>query len=88
MISFLIALWIISLFPLLLLPYGIAKFYQRTFKRSTYSYTFLVSLVLYIASSLQYFYNFSTANWFFALAGVLLGGASFRLHHVMTKRWK
>ncbi len=85
---FLVVLWIISLILLLLLPYGIAKFYQRSFKRSTYPYVFLASLVLYIASSLQYIYAFSIVNWFFALAGVLLGGVSFRLHHVMTKRWK
>ncbi len=82
-------LWIISLIPLLFLPYSIALFYQRSFMRNTYPYLFLISLVLYIASSLAYIYPaFSAGNWFFALAGMILGGASIRLHQVMTKRWQ
>jgi hypothetical protein len=84
-----VALWIISLIPLLLLPYSIALFYQRSFKRNTYPYFFLISLALYIVSSLAYVYPaFSAGNLFFALAGVILGGASIRLYHVMTKRWQ
>ncbi len=89
MYPFLMVLWIISVILLLLLPYGIALFYQRSFKRKTYPYLFLMALVLYITSSVQFLYpSFSPGNWFFALGGVLLGGASFRLHHVMTKRWQ
>ena len=83
----LVVLWIITLIPLLLLPYSIALFYQRSFMRNTYPYLFLISLVLYIASSLAYVYpTFSAGNWFFALAGVILGGASIRLYQVMTRR--
>ncbi|KCZ71967.1 hypothetical protein ANME2D_02024 [Candidatus Methanoperedens nitroreducens] len=85
----LILLWAISMIPLLLLPYSIALFYQRSFKRRTYPSLFLISLVLYIVSSIQYLYSsFIVGNLFFALGGVLLGGASFRLHRVMTGRWK
>lgn len=85
----LIILWIITMIPLLLLPYGIALFYQHTFKRKTYPYLFIIALVLYIVSSLQYLFpSLLWRNLFFAFGGVLLGSASIRLHHVMTKRWK
>ena len=86
--SFLIALWMISLIPLLLIPFNIALFYQRTFKRWTYPGIFLVSLILYMAGSFaQYSYpSFSLGNWLFALGGILLGGASIRLFQVMTRR--
>ncbi len=88
--SFLIALWMLSLIPLLLIPFNIALFYQRTFKRWTYPGIFLVSLFLYIAGSFaQYSYPFfSLGNWLFALGGILLGGASIRLYQVMTRRWQ
>jgi hypothetical protein len=87
--SFLIALWIISLVPLLLIPFNIALFYQRTFKRWTYPGVFLVSLILYMAGSfaLYYYPSFSPGNGLFALGGILLGGASIRLYQVMTRRW-
>ncbi|VVB84147.1 Uncharacterised protein [uncultured archaeon] len=85
----LVILWIITMIPLLLLPYSIALFYQRTFKRMTYPYLFLVALVLFIVSSLQYLFpSLLWRNLFFAFGGVLLGSASIRLHQVMTKRWK
>lgn len=82
-------LWIITTIPLLLLPYGIALFYQRTFKRKTYPYLFIIALILYTISSIQYIFpSLLWRDMFFALGGVLLGSASMRLHHVMTKRWK
>lgn len=80
-------LWILSLIPLLLLPYSIALFYERTFKRKTYPQLFIISLFLYITSYAQYIYPFS-GNWLFAFGGVLLVGASIRLHQVMTGRWQ
>lgn len=84
-----VILWIISVVPLLLLPYSIALFYRRIFKRNTYPLLFLASLILYIASSIQYLYSsLYMGGLFFAIGGVLLGGASYRLHHVMTKRWR
>jgi hypothetical protein len=85
----LMILWIITMIPLLLLPYSIALFYQRTFKRKTYPYLFIIALILYIVSSFQYLFpSLLWRNLFFALGGVLLGSASIRLHHVMTKRWQ
>jgi hypothetical protein len=88
--NFLIALWMISLIPLLLIPFNIALFYQRTFKRWTYPGIFLFSLFLYISGTFaQYSYpSISLGNWFFALGGILLGGASIRLYQVMIKRWQ
>ncbi len=85
---FLMLLWIISMIILVMFPYSIALFYQRSFKRNTYPYLFLVSIVLFFLSSLGYMYSsFSWGNVFFALGGLLLGAASLRLHYVMTKRW-
>jgi drug/metabolite transporter (DMT)-like permease len=88
--NFLTAVWMISLIPLLLIPFNIALFYQRTFKRWTYPGIFFVSLFLYIAGTFaQYSYpSYSVGNWLFALGGILLGGASIRLYQVMIKRWQ
>ncbi len=88
--SFLSALWMISLMSLLLIPFNIAIFYQRTFKRWTYPGIFLVSLFLYVAGTfaLYSYPSFSLGNWLFALGGILLGGASIRLYQVMTSRWQ
>ncbi len=85
--SFLAVLWIISMIPLFILPYSIAIFYQRSFKRRTYPFLFLIALVLYIASSIQYQNSsFLWGNIFFGIGGIILGGASLRLHSVMTGR--
>ncbi len=87
--TILILLWIISMLPLLLIPYSIAVFYQRSFRRNTYPYLFLVSFVLLVASSLGYIYqSFYQGMLFFAIGGMLLGGASLRLDQVMTRRGK
>lgn len=84
---FLIVIWIISLVPLFLIPYSIAVFYQRSFKRKTYPYLFIVSLLLLAASSFGYV-NQSYGMLFFATGGILLGAASLRLDQVMTGRGK
>jgi len=85
----LIFLWIISMIPLFLIPYSIALFYKKCFRRKTYPYFFLVSLILLAASSLGHVYqSFSQAMLFFALGGILLGGTSLRLDQVMTGRGK
>ncbi|NJD76467.1 MAG: hypothetical protein FIB08_05140 [Candidatus Methanoperedens sp.] len=82
-------LWIISMVPLLILPYGIATFYERTFKRKTYPYLFLIALLLYAAILLKYLYpSFSGENLLFALGGLILGLTSIRLDYVMTRRGK
>jgi len=86
---FLIVIWIISLVPLFLIPYSIAVFYQRSFRRKTYPYLFIVSLLLLAASFPGYInQSFSYGMLFFAIGGILLGGASLRLDQVMTGREK
>ena len=83
------ALWIISVSFLLLIPYSIAIFYEHSFGRNTYAYFFMISMLLYIISSIFYLYSsFFWGNVLFAVGGLLLGVVSFRLHQVMTGRWK
>ncbi|VVB90202.1 Uncharacterised protein [uncultured archaeon] len=82
-------LWLLSLIPLLFIPYSIALFYQRRFMRNTYPYLFLVSFILLAASSLLYIDSyFSDGMLFFAIGGILLGLTSMRLEQVMTRRNK
>ncbi len=84
---FLIVLWIISLIPLFLIPYSIAVFYQRSFRRKTYPYLFIVSLLM-LAASLPVNQSFYGGMLFFAIGGILLASASIRLDMVMTGREK
>lgn len=85
----LIVLWIISIVFLFLTAYSIALFYERTFKRKTYPYLFIISLIFYIFFTLQYIYpSFIKGNLFFALGSMILGAGSFRLYNVMTRRGK
>lgn len=85
----LIVIWIISLAALFLIPYSIAVFYQRRFKRKTYPYLFIFSLLLFAASSFGNVDQSSSYKMlFFAIGGILLGGTSMRLYLVMTWRGK
>ncbi|MDO8726544.1 MAG: hypothetical protein Q7J35_10795 [Candidatus Methanoperedens sp.] len=87
--SLLVILWIISMALMFVIPYSIAVFYQRSFKRKTYPYFFIVSFLLLVTSSLGYWDQFFTQNLlFFALGGILLVGSSLRLDQVMTGREK
>ncbi|VVB85429.1 Uncharacterised protein [uncultured archaeon] len=79
-------LWLISMFFLLLLAYSIALFYERTFKRNTYSYLFIISFIFYIFFALEYMNSLGIL--FFALGSMVLGVGSVRLHNVMTRRGK
>ena len=82
-------IWIITMAPMFFIPYSIAVFYQRSFKRKTYPYLFTVSFLLFVASSLGYVYqSFTQHLLFFALGGFLLGCTSLRLDQVMTGRGK
>jgi hypothetical protein len=79
--------------PMFFIPYSIAVFYQRSFKRKTYPYLFMVSFLLLVASSLGYLYQAFSQYMlffmlFFALGGILLGSTSLRLNQVMTGREK
>jgi len=87
--SLLVILWIISTALMFLIPYSIAVFYQRIFKRKTYPYLFIVSFLLLVMYSLGILYkSFNQDQLFFALGGILLGGSTLRLDQVMTGREK
>ena len=87
--TILVMLWTISMAPMFFIPYSIAVFYQRSFKRKTYPYLFILSSLLLVASSLGYVYQFFTQDMlFFALGGILLGSTSLRLDQVMIGRGK
>lgn len=76
----------ISYAVLMSLPFSIALFYERTFKKRAFPYLFVASGFLIIAS----FYFFSidffgeTSSIFLAAGGLLLAMASLRLYFVMT----
>jgi len=86
----LIFLWILTAILIFLAPFSIALFYQRTFRKATYPYLFLLVLFMYSASlagaNLQ---SFKPADdLFLILGGVALMGASLRLYQVMMGRKK
>jgi len=68
------------------LPFSIALFYEKVFKKRAFPYLFVVSGFLIIAS----FYFFSidffseTSSIFLAAGGISLAAASLRLYFVMT----
>jgi hypothetical protein len=69
---------------LMSLPFSIAFFYHKVFKKKAYPYLFLVSGILF-SVSLIYSYNiFSVVgSGFFAAGGIVLAAASIRLYIVM-----
>ena len=87
--SLLVILWIFSMALMFFIPYSIAVFYQRTFKRKTYPYLFIISFLLLVGSSFGYVYHSFTQDMLlFALGGILLVTTSLRLDQVMTGRGK
>lgn len=81
----------ISYAVLMILPFSIALFYEKIFKRQAFPYIFAISSILLIAS----FYFFSidffgeTSSIFLAAGGISLAAASLRLYFVMTGgNWK
>ncbi len=71
---------------LLGLPFGIAYFYEKVFKKPALPYLFIISGGLFIISFLIFFYDFwsDIGSGFFASGGILLAAASLRLYFVMT----
>ncbi len=87
--SLLIMLWILSMIPLLLIPYSIALFYQGSFGRKTYSQLFIVSFFLLTISQFSDGHqSFPAGMLFYAVGGILLGLTCLRLDQVMTRRGK
>lgn len=68
------------------LPFTIALFYERTFKKRAFPYLFVVAIAMLSISFFVYpddFFN-TTGSAFFAAGGVMLAIASLRLYMVMT----
>jgi len=85
-LQILILVLAISYALLVSLPFSIALFYEKIFKKRAFPYLFVVSGFLFIAS----FYFFSidffseTSSIFLAAGGISLAVASLRLYFVMT----
>lgn len=84
--SILILILGISYALVMSLPFGIAFFYQKVFKKKSLPYFFILSGIFYIL----YFFIFSRnifnvyGSMFFALGGILVAIASIRLYLLMT----
>lgn len=69
---------------LMSLPFSIAFFYHKVFKKKSYPYLFLISGVLFIVSLIYSNNIFSVVgSGFFAAGGIVLAAASLRLYIVM-----
>jgi hypothetical protein len=70
---------------LLSLPFSIAYFYEKIFKKFALPYLFVISGVLFIISFLIFLYDFwsDIGAGFFAAGGISLAAASLRLYFVM-----
>jgi len=71
---------------LMSLPFSIAFFYQKIFKKKAFPYFFIISGFLYIISFFIFSQNIFSdlGSAFFAMGGILLAAASIRLYLVMT----
>lgn len=78
----------ISYALLMSLPFSIAYFYQKSFKKNAFPYLFIISGVLFIISFFIFPEDFfsDASSGFFAAGGILLAAASLRLYFVMTGR--
>lgn len=76
----------ISYLLLMILPFSIAFFYEKTFKKRAFPPLFIISGVLFLVSFLFFSHDiFSyTSSAFIAAGGILLAAASLRLYFVMT----
>ncbi len=76
----------LSFVVLMSLPFSIAYFYERVFKRRVFPLLFIISAIFFIASFSLFFYDIAsiTGSGFFAAGGILLAVASLRLYLVMT----
>lgn len=71
---------------LMILPFSIAFFYQKVFKKNALPYFFVIAGLFYITYfSLYYTDIFSNiGSGFFAAGGIVLAAASIRLYLLMT----
>jgi hypothetical protein len=71
---------------LLGLPFSIAYFYEKVFKKPALPYLFIISGALFVISFLFLYNDFwsDTGAGFFASGGILLAAASLKIYFVMT----
>lgn len=76
----------ISYLVLMILPFSIAFFYEKTFKKRAFPHLFIISGVLFLVSFLFFSYDIfsDTSSALIAAGGILLVIASMRLDFVMT----
>lgn len=76
----------VSYLFLMSLPFGIAYFYERIFKKRAFPYLFIISSIFLFISFFIFSYDISSdiGSIFFAAGGILLAAASLRLYFVMT----
>lgn len=77
----------ISYVILMSLPFSIAFFYEKTFKKKAYPFLFLFSAILFLISFLYFSDNFFSdfSSGFLAASGILIAAASLRLYLVMNR---
>ena len=70
----------------MILPFSIAFFYERTFKKQAFPPLFIISGILFLVSFLFFSYDIfnDTGSMLTAAGGILLAAASLRLYFVMT----
>ena len=71
---------------LMSLPFSIAFFYERIFKKRAFPYLFIISGILFLISFSFFSHDIfsDTSSAFIAAGGILLAAASLRLYFVMT----
>ncbi|MDD5474356.1 MAG: hypothetical protein PHU34_09455 [Candidatus Methanoperedens sp.] len=76
----------ISYVFLMVIPLGIAYYYEKLFKKRVYPHLFIISCVLVIISFIILYYDSASniESGFFALGGVLIAATSIKLYIVMT----
>lgn len=70
---------------LMVLPFSIAFFYQKVFKKEAFPYFFLISGVFFIIYFYIYYQDIFNiiGTGFFAAGGIVLAAASIRLYLLM-----
>ncbi|MCX9081922.1 MAG: hypothetical protein OIN83_06970 [Candidatus Methanoperedens sp.] len=72
---------------LMVLPFSIAFFYQKVFKKEAYPYFFLISGVFFIIYFYIYYQDIFNiiGTGFFAAGGIVLAATSIRLYLLMME---
>lgn len=68
------------------LPFSIAFFYQKVFRKNSLPYFFVISGIIYIIYFLLYYQDIFSlwGSAIFAMGGIMLAAASLRLYLLMT----